>query len=180
MKTSFDPFSDRTARDIRNSMSAAFVDRLTVKSGPSVEEVAASWLARVRQPVYRDYIVRRRWKYRKMIRHIAALGVSEPRSQSLELWNAGLFFELHELLETVWHGTRGNERMGLKGLIQAAGAYVHRDRGKPAVAIGLARRARRNLSAGADSLMFVANLDTLIDGLKNISDPPPVLKSGRE
>ena len=56
MKEHFDPFNDRKARDIRNSLSGALVAQLTRQAGDAVAETAASWLARVKQPVYRDYI----------------------------------------------------------------------------------------------------------------------------
>jgi predicted metal-dependent hydrolase len=93
------------------------------------------------------------------------------------LWNVGLFFELHELLETIWHGTQGIERTGLKGLIQAAGVYVHRQRENIDAASGLAQRARQNLLAGKDHLNFIANLAQLIECLADPSQPPPRLDS---
>jgi len=45
---------------------------------------------------------------------------------------------MHELLETIWHQSRDPERSALKGWIQAAGVYVHFQRGKKDVACSLA------------------------------------------
>ncbi len=175
MIETFDPFNDRTSRDIRNSLSTALVNQLTRQAGATVEEVAASWLEKMHQPVYHDYVHHCRKQYRKVSSRIDAQGIRDPRLQAVELWNGGLFFELHELLETVWHGAQGAERTGLKGLIQAAGAYVHRRRGNLKAARGLARRARIHLATGAQALGFVANLDTLMDSLETVSVSPPAL-----
>ena len=171
----FDPFNDRTARNIRNSLSTALVSDLSTMKGEMVDQVVHSWDLQKLLPVYRDYI-RKTWEqYRRIESQIAAAQIKEPQRQALALWNAGLFFELHELLETIWHGTRGAERIGLKGLIQAAGVYVHHLRGKPAAARGLAERARRNLLAGKGHLGFIANLEFLIECLDDLSRPPPRL-----
>ncbi len=171
----FDPFSDRTSRDIRNSLSTALVVELTSRRGGSVVQAVDSWLDRVHQPVYREYILQCRKQYSQVLHSIGRKGIQDPRMQAVELWNAGLFFELHELLETVWHGAHGDARVGLKGLIQAAGAYVHLRRGKLKAARGLARRARMNLTAGSQALGFVANLEDLVESLKEMPASAPVL-----
>jgi predicted metal-dependent hydrolase len=85
------------------------------------------------------------------------------------LWNAGLYFELHELLETIWLDAPEPERSALKGWIQAAGACVHYQRGKPDAALGLAARARTYLRAGSTALAFIANLEEFIDALEDLS-----------
>ena len=54
----------------------------------------------------------------------------DPRYQAIYLWNLELFFEMHELLETIWLKTPEPERSALKGLIRAAGVYYHFKRGK--------------------------------------------------
>jgi predicted metal-dependent hydrolase len=46
-----------------------------------------------------------------------ARGISE--------FNAGAFFECHDTLEEVWHGTRGPAREFFQGLIQVAVAFYH-------------------------------------------------------
>lgn len=45
------------------------------------------------------------------------------------LYNAGRYWEAHEALETVWRATRGPARPLWQGLIQAAAAMLHRERG---------------------------------------------------
>lgn len=41
------------------------------------------------------------------------------------LFNAGLYFETHELLETTWRATEGPERDFYHGVVQAAAAFYH-------------------------------------------------------
>jgi len=40
-------------------------------------------------------------------------------------FNAGEYYEAHEVLETLWLRTSGGDRDFFKGLIQIAGAFVH-------------------------------------------------------
>ena len=54
----------------------------------------------------------------------------DPRwIEGAQLFNAGAFFESHEVWESLWHEVGGPERDVLKGLIQLAAAYHHRSRG---------------------------------------------------
>lgn len=173
----FDPFSDRLARDIRNSLSSALVSDLSAGKADSVDEVADSWRRQALEPLYQNYIHQTRERYRQVKQRIRSAHIQDPRLQAVVLWNAGLFFELHELLETIWHDTQGAARVGIKGLIQAAGVYVHQLRGNLDAARGLAERARRNLSIGQDCLSFIANLAQLIHSLEYPSRPAPRLDS---
>lgn len=169
-----DPFSDRTARDIRNSLSSALVRELTAPGSGAIDTVADQWLAWPLATDYRSYIDERCASYRQVLTEIRARGLGAIRLQAVALWNAGLYFELHELIETIWLDTAEPERSALKGWIQAAGAYLHLERGKPEAARGLARRARSHLAAGAAALTFITNLDQLIQALDQ--QVPPVLR----
>ncbi len=52
---------------------------------------------------------------------------------ALEAYDAGDFFEAHELLEPAWMGTDvPADRALLQGIIKVAAAYVHGVRGNPA------------------------------------------------
>ena len=53
--------------------------------------------------------------------------IDDARVQAVILWNDGLFFEVHDILEDIWHKKPGDERQAIQGLIKAAGAYVHLD-----------------------------------------------------
>jgi uncharacterized protein len=69
------------------------------------------------------------------------------------LWNEGLFFEVHEVLEAVWKTRVGAERQALQGVIQIAVAYHH-------LAHGNLRGARSLLTEGRARLAGVPR-DTL-------------------
>jgi hypothetical protein len=49
-------------------------------------------------------------------------------------FDAGLYYEAHDVLEELWLGARGGDYFFYKGLIQFAGAFVHlqSDRRRPA------------------------------------------------
>ena len=173
----FDPFNDRTSRDIRNSLSSALVRALNSHDRSIVQEVARQWLADTRDIAYQSYIHQCQEIYSSVLKEVETAGTTDPRLQAVILWNAKLFFEVHELLETIWHGTKGDERRALKGLIQAAGVFVHRARNHHKAAEGLARRATTNLQHASIYLDFIEDLGPLVASLKRRFAPPPMLKS---
>lgn len=175
----FDPFSDRTARDIRNSLSSALVDELTQEGKLSLSALADELLDRSLAEVYSNYIKTMCRIYGDVLEKVRTERIDQPRRQAIVLWNAGLYFELHELLETIWHGAREPDRTALKGLIQAAGAYVHSARGKADASYKLALKASAHIQQGAAALGFIANLDELNNGLLDIP-PKPVRLIYRE
>ena len=59
----------------------------------------------------------------------SAAGIADPVRLGVALYNAGRFWEAHEALESVWRGAAGAERPVWQGLIQAAAAMLHRERG---------------------------------------------------
>lgn len=171
----FDPFSDRTSRDIRNSLSSALVTELCDERDRYVDTVAGRWLDVVGEEPYRSYIIECRARYGGVLDRIRDQRIRNARKQAVVLWNFRLFFEMHELLETLWLGSSGKERDALKGLIQAAGAYVHLLRGKPEPARKLADRAWHNIRNAQEHLSFIGNLDQLLHCLEQFADPPPKL-----
>ena len=60
-------------------------------------------------------------------------------------FDAGAFFEAHEILEAFWVGYRGDDRDFYRGLIQAAVALHHLGAGNAVGAESVAARARLNL-----------------------------------
>lgn len=45
--------------------------------------------------------------------------------RGVEEFNNGMFFECHDTLEDLWHGTRGRDRLFLQGLIQVSVGFYH-------------------------------------------------------
>ncbi len=72
-----------------------------------------------------------------------------PRAylEFFELFNAGRFFEAHEVLEPLWLSVRGApEARFYQGLIQLAGAFVHFRHGRRQPGLALLRLGRRKLA----------------------------------
>lgn len=109
----------------------------------------------------------------------------DPLEAARAAWDAGLFFEVHEMLEPIWLHTRGSERDVLRGVIMAGAAMHHLTQGNLAGARGLLRDGARHLesSPGATSLdleRFARALRALseridrgeVRGSDDIADPP--------
>jgi predicted metal-dependent hydrolase len=76
--------------------------------------------------------------------------------QAALLFNAGLFFEVHEVLEAVWHRLRGEPRDFVQGLIQIAVALHHFEQGNRAGARTLFAAGRAKLAPHVPSYRGVA------------------------
>ena len=63
------------------------------------------------------------------------------------LWDLGLHFEVHEILEHAWHRAQGEEKLLLQAMIRAAGVYIKGDYGYFEAAAKLAARALPVLEA---------------------------------
>ena len=67
----------------------------------------------------------------------------DPRlHEGARLFNAGRYFESHEVWESLWHDVIGPEREMLQGLIQLAAGYHHLMQGNQVGAQYLIARAR--------------------------------------
>jgi hypothetical protein len=92
----------------------------------------------------------------------------DPLERARAAWDAGLFFEVHEVLEPVWLEERGPERGALQGLILAAAALHHLCEGNLAGAIGLCQRARQRLGSAPDT--FRVDTATLGEALETLAE----------
>lgn len=59
----------------------------------------------------------------------AALSVDPRLAEAIALFNAGDWYDCHDLLEALWHETAGPLRPVLQGLLQIAVSQLHRERG---------------------------------------------------
>jgi len=73
----------------------------------------------------------------------------------LAAFDAGAFFDAHEILEAFWVGYRGDDRDFYRGLIQAAVALHHLGTGNTVGAASVAARARRNIAPYAPRYVSV-------------------------
>jgi uncharacterized protein len=103
--------------------------------------------------------------------------------EGIRLFNAGEFWHAHEQWEACWLVAREPENTFYQGIIQAAAALVHWQRGN-------LRGLRRNWEKGRPKLvalpmlMLGLDLGTLITDMdrfvKTGGDSPPVLKYSRD
>jgi hypothetical protein len=89
-----------------------------------------------------------------------AIGRAVTRAAAL--WNAALFFEVHEVLEAVWQRESGARRQALQGLIQIAVAWHHLAHGNPRGARTLLREGRARLAAVHPDTLPLLDGDALL------------------
>jgi len=87
---------------------------------------------------------------------VSTQAMSERFQQGIDLFNEGRYFECHEVWEEVWLRSAGEEKLFLQGLIQAAVAILHAERGNFDGAASLYEKARAKLAALPDEYMGVA------------------------
>jgi predicted metal-dependent hydrolase len=87
---------------------------------------------------------------------------SNELQNGLALFNAGRFFDAHEILEDAWREVPRHSplRRHLQGLVQLAVAFHHESTGNHVGARSVLERAMRNLN-GADSSFPDFDLDRL-------------------
>ena len=83
-------------------------------------------------------------------------------------WDAGLFFEVHELVEPVWLDERTERRAALQGIIMAGAALHHLVQGNLAGAGSLLGDAARHLETAPRDERF--DLETFAKGLAQIGE----------
>ena len=172
----FDPFNDRLSRDIRNSLTDAFMTSLKQKDAACYLDQSQKWLKRELAPVYKDYIQDRVQRYDLVFQRIQQAHIDDARIQAVILWNDGLFFEVHDILEDIWHKKQGDERHAIQGLIRAAGVYVHLESERLNSAERMALKSVRLLEQYEKELRFISNLKILISAMETCDPVPPTLK----
>jgi hypothetical protein len=76
--------------------------------------------------------------------------------EGIVLFNEGRFFECHEAWEEIWKRSDGEAKLFYQGLIQAAVAILHAQRGNLEGARSLYQKAREKLDPIADDHMGIA------------------------
>ncbi len=174
-ENTFDPFADRLARDIRNSLSTAMVAALQHGNRSDFADRCRRWLRRDLPLPHRRYIEQRSLAFEALFEQLRTARSDDPLLLAVRLWNAGLFFEVHEVVEKCWQNASGKRRTALKGLVQAAGSYVHREAGHMRAAQRLAEKAAAHLDAAHGALGEIANITELVSCLQRGSAEAPHL-----
>jgi hypothetical protein len=95
-------------------------------------------------------------------------GLGDPIEAARAAWDAGLFFEVHEILEPVWLRETGARKVALQGLIMAGAALHHLTQSNTAGASGLLREAAARLRDSRPGWPPLA-LDAFADGLASLA-----------
>lgn len=74
----------------------------------------------------------------------------------IALFNAGRFFACHEVWEQLWKHAEGSEKLFYQGLIQAAVALLHEERGNRRGALSTYKKARAKLDLMPTNCMGIA------------------------
>jgi hypothetical protein len=164
----FDPFNDRLARDIRNGLSHALIKGLDLSNPNLVHEVATDFLGRNLAPGYTEYIQTRLRLYDAIFAETGKNKESDIFPQALILWDRGLYFEVHDRLETLWLQATGTRRRALQGMIRAAGAYIKWQSGQQEAARKMTAKVAAALLENRAALpRQVQNIYMLIQVLRN-------------
>ena len=95
-------------------------------------------------------------------------------TDGISLFNEERFWECHEVLEQIWHPSKGEERNTIQGLILTAAALVHHQRGEEEVCLSMLNRARKRL--GSEQEYLGVNLSRIrqeIDRMLESKEPRP-------
>ena len=137
----FDPFNDRLSRDIRNDLSESLLTCLRERRLLPARAVADRYLACHPAPVYAAYIQDRLERYGRFLAGVAD-DETDPLRLGFALWDLGLHFEVHEVLEQAWLRAAGEDKALFQALIRAAGVMIKRECGLSAAAAKMAAKAR--------------------------------------
>jgi hypothetical protein len=170
----FDPFQDRLSRDIRNDLSESLLPCLHENRLSAAREIADRYLAKNPPPQHVAYINDRLERYGRFLALIAE-GPADVLWQGLVLWDLGLFFEVHELLEHAWLRSQGAEKALLQAMIRAAGFYIKLEYGFSVGAAKMAARALPVIEANRQRLAAYTDPDRLIEALRTHNPEPPLL-----
>lgn len=170
----FDPFRDRLSRDIRNDLSASLLDCLHKAALTPARQVAERFLAAQPGPEHTAYINDRLTRYDQFLAQVSD-GPDDVLWQGLLLWDLGLFFEVHEILEHAWLHAQGAEKELLQAMIRAAGFYIKGEFGFFEGAQKLAARALPVLEAHRDRLARYCQPERLLTALRERHPQPPLL-----
>jgi uncharacterized protein len=158
MSAKFDPFSNRLSREIRNRLSIAFVHSVERRDPGPFRTAAREILDGALPEGGNDYARDRLVRYEQAFPEVQRMDDTDHMGHLMIIWNAGLYFEVHEYLESLWKEVPRETRMAYKAIIMSAGAYIHLEQGHVDVAQNLAIKAAALLREYRESLAPSASL----------------------
>jgi hypothetical protein len=170
----FNPFLDRLSRDLRNDLSEGLAKAILSGSTEKLAGTVTHYRGLQLAECYRTYLEDRYARYEKALPAIRT-GITDPIHRGLILWDLGLFFEVHEVLEHAWYTAEGAMKLTLQALIRAAGVYIKREYGFHDSAARIADKALPVLEANRTLLATYCDPEKLIRALQNPESVPPTL-----
>jgi uncharacterized protein len=120
---------------------------------------------------------------------MTATSTAEHFEEGINLFNEGRFFECHEAWERAWLRSTGAEKLFYQGMIQAAVAILHAQRGNLAGSRTLWAKAIAKLSPlPAEHVGIALNqlrqdlerfFETVWSGEGSVDCPPKIRRTGR-
>jgi hypothetical protein len=169
----FHPFEDRFSRDMRNDLSSALAEAVETGNTGKLDALQKEFNHRELADCYRDYLQDRSTRYEKALQLIHS--DQHPIQQAVILWNQGLFFEVHEVLEHAWYHAKGDTKLTLQALIRAAGVYVKLEYGYIDAAHKIAGKSWPVLEKNSNVLETFFDPEPLIKALKAPEKKAPQL-----
>lgn len=141
MKIQFNPFENRTDRDVRNFLGSAFIGALH-RADPGLVAQVASTLRQTTLPdPAQRYISARLNRYAGVLDKISSDPILSADIYAVAslLWDKALFFECHEWLEQNYKDVQGQEKKILQAMIRTAGTFelLAYNREKAAVSVAV-------------------------------------------
>ena len=174
-ENTFNPFEDRLSRDIRNTLSSALAGAIETGNDDVLDSVLTRYQARELPDYCRDYVRDRSLRYRKALSALQKGGDDPIIYRSLILWDLGLFFEVHEVLEHAWYAAKGDMKQTLQALIRAAGVYIKLEYGYIPEAEKIALKSLAVLRENRSILSLYFEPQRLISALSKLQPAPPKL-----
>lgn len=171
----FNPFEDRFSRDMRNAMSSALAKAIETGDTKTLHQIVEEYRNQQLAPCYQNYLEDRYHRFQEALQDIEIK--QSPIEQAVILWNQGLFFEVHEVLEHAWYDAESNYKLTLQALIRAAGTYVKLECGYTAPAQKIANKSWPVLEENREFLEQFFDPTPLIAALKKPQLDAPKLKS---
>lgn len=91
----------------------------------------------------------------------------EAIAQSVHLFNEEKYWSAHEILESVWKLSRGNEKDLLNGIILLSAAFVHDEKNEPDICISILKRALKKLESSS-GIYYGIQVDEMKNRIRSI------------
>jgi hypothetical protein len=91
----------------------------------------------------------------------------EAMAEAVVLFNEEKYWIAHEILESVWKVSQGDEKNLINGIILVSAAFVHDEKGEADISISILKRAMKKLEK-ANGIYYQICIDALKNRIRNI------------